>query len=97
MYSFVLMIRRPPRSTRTDTPFPYTPLFRSEAILGLSGAARVLDAPVISGNASLYNEAPRGAIIPTPGIGVVGVIQDVSTRLTIAASAPTEQIGRAHV
>src|SRR3546814_11814073 len=26
------MIRRPPRSTRTDTPFPYTTLFRSEAI-----------------------------------------------------------------
>src|SRR3546814_12259868 len=27
--SFVLMIRRPPRSTRTDTLFPYTTLFRS--------------------------------------------------------------------
>src|SRR3546814_1072893 len=31
-----LMIRRPPRSTRTDTPFPYTTLFRSGR---LSGAA----------------------------------------------------------
>src|SRR3546814_9726336 len=28
---FCLMIRRPPRSTRTDTPFPYTTLFRSHA------------------------------------------------------------------
>src|SRR3546814_3678431 len=28
---FFLMIRRPPRSTRTDTPFPYTTLFRSIA------------------------------------------------------------------
>src|SRR3546814_10692022 len=28
------MIRRPPRSTRTDTPFPYTPLFRSPAVAG---------------------------------------------------------------
>src|SRR3546814_15520372 len=28
-YCFFLMIRRPPRSTRTDTPFPYTTLFRS--------------------------------------------------------------------
>src|SRR3546814_19391453 len=27
---FFLMIRRPPRSTRTDTPFPYTTLFRSD-------------------------------------------------------------------
>src|SRR3546814_15665377 len=30
---FFLMIRRPPRSTRTDTLFPYTTLFRSAAIL----------------------------------------------------------------
>src|SRR3546814_14504554 len=30
-YFFFLMIRRPPRSTRTDTLFPYTTLFRSEA------------------------------------------------------------------
>src|SRR3546814_19823788 len=29
MFVFFLMIRRPPRSTRTDTLFPYTPLFRS--------------------------------------------------------------------
>src|SRR3546814_20707220 len=28
-FCFFLMIRRPPRSTRTDTLFPYTPLFRS--------------------------------------------------------------------
>src|SRR3546814_11064372 len=31
MCLFFLMIRRPPRSTRTDTLFPYTTLFRSEA------------------------------------------------------------------
>src|SRR3546814_17505442 len=35
---FFLMIRRPPRSTRTDTLFPYTTLFRS--IAGGSGAIR---------------------------------------------------------
>src|SRR3546814_14475441 len=29
MFFFFLMIRRPPRSTRTDTLFPYTTLFRS--------------------------------------------------------------------
>src|SRR3546814_9482814 len=34
-YVFVLMIRRPPRSTRTDTLFPYTTLFRSAGIHGL--------------------------------------------------------------
>src|SRR3546814_5982073 len=31
---FFLMIRRPPRSTRTDTLFPYTTLFRSQAVPG---------------------------------------------------------------
>src|SRR3546814_11423569 len=31
MFFFFLMIRRPPRSTRTDTLFPYTTLFRSGA------------------------------------------------------------------
>src|SRR3546814_3701891 len=36
IFVFFLMIRRPPRSTRTDTHFPYTTLFRS----GPGGAAR---------------------------------------------------------
>src|SRR3546814_3475063 len=34
VFVFFLMIRRPPRSTRTDTLFPYTTLFRSVATLG---------------------------------------------------------------
>src|SRR3546814_15493978 len=36
-----LMIRRPPRSTRTDTLFPYTTLFRSEGLRTLVGGARL--------------------------------------------------------
>src|SRR3546814_10494089 len=38
MFFFFLMIRRPPRSTRTDTLFPYTTLFRSHgrAFVGLA-------------------------------------------------------------
>src|SRR3546814_9535355 len=39
VFMFFLMIRRPPRSTRTDTLFPYTTLFRSEALY-LSNIAR---------------------------------------------------------
>src|SRR3546814_15593353 len=38
---FFLMIRRPPRSTRTDTLFPYTTLFRSRSLVLLSGGAVV--------------------------------------------------------
>src|SRR3546814_9006327 len=39
MFFFFLMIRRPPRSTRTDTLFPYTPLFRSRPFLIVGGIA----------------------------------------------------------
>src|SRR3546814_16184955 len=38
MYVFFLMIRRPPRSTRTYTLFPYTTLFRSDHQPGSGGA-----------------------------------------------------------
>src|SRR3546814_3810524 len=34
MFFFFVLIRRPPRSTRTDTLFPYTTLFRSRAVTG---------------------------------------------------------------
>src|SRR3546814_2910253 len=41
VFFFFLMIRRPPRSTRTDTLFPYTTLFRSARPDGDSGVAAV--------------------------------------------------------
>src|SRR3546814_20934149 len=41
------MIRRPPRSTRTDTLFPYTTLFRSVAFLDLGVAAEDHDADIV--------------------------------------------------
>src|SRR3546814_2687724 len=41
------MIRRPPRSTRTDTLFPYTTLFRSIARAGLSALVDIRVAPAI--------------------------------------------------
>src|SRR3546814_13063011 len=37
IFVFFLMIRRPPRSTRTDTLFPYTTLFRSDAPIHFPG------------------------------------------------------------
>src|SRR5690606_20199344 len=48
----------------------------SEAVHGIGEACRVLQTPVTGGNVSLYNENPRGAIYPTPTIGMVGVIED---------------------
>src|SRR3546814_4176871 len=43
MIFFFLMIRRPPRSTRTDTLFPYTTLFRSDRKSGARAAGAVAD------------------------------------------------------
>src|SRR3546814_20970310 len=44
------MLRRPPRSTRTDTLFPYTTLFRSDAIKQFSYQSSILDKYSILGN-----------------------------------------------
>src|SRR3546814_7204484 len=43
LYVFFLMIRRPPRATRTDTLFPYTTLFRSAIGAGRDPFERILD------------------------------------------------------
>src|SRR5439155_16519820 len=51
----------------------------SEAVRGLADACRALGLPVTGGNVSLYNESPGGAILPTPEIGVVGLLEDVAT------------------
>ncbi len=53
----------------------------SEAVRGLGDACRALGLPVTGGNVSLYNESPAGAILPTPEIGVVGLLDDIGTRV----------------
>ena len=45
---------------------------------GISDACRVLNAPVIGGNVSLYNERSSEAIYPTPTIGMVGLVEDLA-------------------
>jgi phosphoribosylformylglycinamidine synthase subunit PurL len=53
----------------------------SEAVAGMGEACRRLGTPIVSGNVSLYNESPTGAIYPTPTVGMVGVIEDISKHL----------------
>ncbi len=43
---------------------------------GLGEACRALDAPIVGGNVSLYNEGATGPIYPTPVIGMVGLLPD---------------------
>ena len=49
-----------------------------EAVGGMSDACKMFETPVTGGNVSFYNETDGAAIYPTPVIGMVGVIEDVS-------------------
>lgn len=46
------------------------------AVDGMAEACRELNTPVIGGNVSLYNENAKGAIYPTPVVGMVGLVHD---------------------
>ena len=54
------------------------------AIAGMAEASRRFDAPVISGNVSLYNESHGEGIYPTPVVGALGVTEDVRKHATLA-------------
>ncbi|MBU1213100.1 MAG: phosphoribosylformylglycinamidine synthase subunit PurL [Alphaproteobacteria bacterium] len=54
------------------------------AIEGMGEACRALDYPVVSGNVSLYNETNGVGIPPTPAIGGVGLVPDVSLTASFA-------------
>jgi phosphoribosylformylglycinamidine synthase II len=49
---------------------------------GMAEACEALGIPVVSGNVSLYNETEAGAVYPTPVVGMVGILRDVSRHAT---------------
>ncbi len=51
----------------------------AEAIRGMGDMCRALDTPVTGGNVSFHNESQSHAVYPTPTIGMLGLIDDVST------------------
>jgi phosphoribosylformylglycinamidine synthase len=53
----------------------------AQATRGLADACRVLGLPVTGGNVSFYNQTGEQAILPTPVVGVLGVIDDVRQRV----------------
>jgi len=66
---------------------PQKPEIMGEIVAGIDGigeACRALDFPIVSGNCSLYNETNGEGILPTPTIGGVGLLKDVSKMATIA-------------
>jgi phosphoribosylformylglycinamidine synthase len=62
------------------------------AVNGLADGCQVLGTPVTGGNVSFYNQTGDVPIHPTPVIGVLGVIRDVSLRLTSGFAADGDPI-----
>lgn len=55
-----------------------------KCVEGMAEACRILETPVTGGNVSFYNENPRGAIDPTPMIGMLGLLEDIDFYCTPA-------------
>ncbi len=64
----------------------------AEACRGLKDACAELGTPVTGGNVSLYNQTGETAILPTPVVAVLGVIQDVTRRTPSAFAAEGEHV-----
>ncbi|WP_099025235.1 phosphoribosylformylglycinamidine synthase subunit PurL [Mycolicibacterium palauense] len=65
----------------------------SQAVHGLADGCAALGIPVTGGNVSFYNQTGTTAILPTPVVGVLGVIDDVNRRLpTALGSEPGETL-----
>ena len=64
----------------------------AEAVSGLADAALEFGTPVTGGNVSFYNQTGEIAILPTPVIGVLGVIEEVGKRITRVYSNPGSKV-----
>ena len=64
----------------------------ARAVEGMGAACRALDVPITGGNVSLYNETDGRAVLPTPVIGVVGLIEHADRALRRAFRADGDVI-----
>jgi phosphoribosylformylglycinamidine synthase subunit PurL len=64
----------------------------AEAVRGLADACDFLRVPVTGGNVSLYNQTGSTAILPTPVVGVLGVLDDVTRRTPSGFRTPGQMI-----
>ncbi|HYW08585.1 MAG TPA: phosphoribosylformylglycinamidine synthase subunit PurL [Longimicrobium sp.] len=64
----------------------------AESLRGIGEACERLATPITGGNVSLYNENPNGAIYPTPTIGMVGIVDDLSHVTTVAFKAEGDAV-----
>jgi phosphoribosylformylglycinamidine synthase len=62
------------------------------AVKGMGEACRKFDTPVTGGNVSFYNQGPEGPVFPTPTIGMVGLVEDLSKKMTLNFKAEGDVI-----
>src|SRR3546814_10002908 len=102
------MIRRPPRSTRTDTLFPDTTLFRSYssinplvapylAGMGALGVARVLAAHHCGAGAGRRVAWVVGAVMVAHAVGILGFARTPGQVVAVSTISLWGESGRAHV
>src|SRR4051812_7596204 len=62
------------------------------AIKGMGEACRKFDTPVTGGNVSFYNQSEDGPVYPTPTIGMVGVLDTLSQKMSLSFQHPGDSI-----
>lgn len=62
------------------------------AIKGMGDACKRLDTPVTGGNVSFYNQSEDGPVYPTPTIGMVGVLDNMSQKMSLGFKHPGDSI-----
>ena len=63
-----------------------------ECTLGIGDACRALGIPVVSGNVSFYNQTGDQAVLPTPVVGAVGLIEDLDRLIRPDGLAPGQEL-----
>ncbi|XZF13492.1 phosphoribosylformylglycinamidine synthase subunit PurL [Chitinophagaceae bacterium MMS25-I14] len=63
-----------------------------KAITGMGDACRRFDTPVTGGNVSFYNQSEDGPVYPTPTIGMVGTLENLSQKMTMNFKKPGDLI-----
>jgi phosphoribosylformylglycinamidine synthase len=63
-----------------------------QVVRGMAAACERLGTPVISGNVSLYNETNGDAVLPTPVVGMLGLLEDVDRRCPMAFQAAGDEV-----
>src|SRR3546814_19037256 len=93
-FFFLLMLRPPPRSTRTDTPFPYSTCFASVGGQAIAGSMDVTDE---ASTIAAYDAAEAAFGIVETIIANAGVATEKMAMSLSVDEVDFLQIGRAHV